>query len=158
MMRNDESKQDELANRLDDVLPAGRSAVPPDDENLAVDAALRLAKAPYLTLSASKKAAIFAKARAAHQPSKIRQFTLVQRWVAAAACLILITLVIVFVIAPRVNAIRQASQQEQDVAVTVEPIDAQNEDGNGKFNGSPGDFGCEHPGNYCNSNGKNKNK
>ncbi len=88
------SAPDELANRLDEVLPPHRSDIlEPSDADPVIQAAVRLARGPHPVLSADAVAQIQARmlARVPRQ-RKPFQRQMVLRW-AAAACLIMVILV-----------------------------------------------------------------
>ena len=57
----------ELAERLDTVIPSGRSHPLSTDSDPSVEAALRLANAPYATLPEAKKSQMLAQVLSAHQ-------------------------------------------------------------------------------------------
>ena len=192
-MTENQSRQHKLAERLDQIIPPGRTNPLLDDENPLVSAALRLAHAPYPALASPKRDQILSQVLAAHQarmgdgkssqsPSPRYSPTAAVGTVLpialAAAILILIvnawlgqnnselsapppgTLTTTTTNTPTATstpsdtptAIPPETTSETTPETTLEITPEVTPETTGDDDAG-GDFDCEHPGNYCNSQG-----
>jgi hypothetical protein len=168
------SNQDKLAKRLDTIIPPGRSTPLQEGKTPLVRAALHLGDAPYPILAADKKQQMLAQVLAAHQAQSVsgrpRQLTTTQQALAAIAGVVLVAALVAFIVAPAVSSwldsptaspippITETLTNTPTPTVTDTPTatptdsntpspEITEDENNSK------DFGCEKPGNYCNSEG-----
>jgi hypothetical protein len=124
MMADDQSNPSELADRLDNAIPPGRDNPTRADGDPSVEAALRLAKAPHLTLAADKKGQILAQVLAAHQQTfPVQRFYRIPPrtplLLAVASSVILIASVVVFIIIPALEGSPGGQGGERELVATL---------------------------------------
>ena len=164
----------ELADRLDRTIPPGRSNATISADEPMANVALRLANAPDVTLPDSAKAQMLVTVLAAHKSQhgtiKSRRLTTTQTVLLITAALIVVTLVVTAIAssenssksvqddAPPTatiptttltnSATSTATSTSMATATPSNTVAATLGEGGGER-----DFDCEHPGNYCNSEG-----
>lgn len=120
-MTDDQANASELADRLDNALPPGRNAPIHADDHPSVQAALRLANAPQLTLATGKKAQLLSQVLAAHGKTvpAPRTYRIPPKTplLLAVASVVIVIVVVLLVILPALNSTSDDPGEE----LVVEP-------------------------------------